>query len=42
MVQEKGFHTYVAYCNVPIHQRYLRRMKFNEDANESGRFIRKM
>ena len=42
MVQEKGFHTYVAYCNVSVHQRYLRRMKFKEDANEPGRFIREM
>lgn len=42
MVQKKGFHTYVTYCNVPIHQRYLRRMKFTEDANEPGRFIREM
>lgn len=42
MVQEKGFHTYVAYCMVPIHQRYLKRMKFTEDANEPGRFVREM
>ena len=42
MVQEKGFHTYEAYCNVSIHQRYLRRMKFVEDSAEPGRFVRKM
>ena len=42
MVQEKGFHTYVTYCNVPIHKRYLRRMKFIEDPDEPGRFVRKM
>ena len=42
MMQEKGFHTYVSYCQVPVHQRYLRRMKFIEDVNEPGRFIRKM
>jgi len=42
MIQEKGFHTYEAYCNVPIHQRYLKRMKFVEDPEESGRFQRKM
>lgn len=42
LVQKKGFHTYVTYCNVPVHQRYLRRMKFVEDSAEAGRFIRKM
>jgi hypothetical protein len=42
MVQQKGFHTYIAYCNVPVHQRYLRRMKFIEDPSEPGRFVRKM
>jgi len=42
LVQEKGFHTYEAYCNVPIHQRYLKRMKFVENYAEPGRFERKM
>lgn len=42
MVQEKGFHTYITYCETPVHQRYLRRMKFEEDPQEAGRFIRKM
>jgi hypothetical protein len=42
MMQEKGFHTYISYCNVPIHQRYLRRMKFTEDSEEQGRFVRKV
>ena len=42
MVQEKGFHTYEAYCNVPVHQRYLKRMKFVEDPAEPGRFERRM
>jgi hypothetical protein len=42
MVQEKGFHTYITYCQTPVHQRYLRRMKFVEDPQEPGRFVRKM
>ena len=42
MMQEKGFHTYITYCHTPVHQRYLKRMKFTEDASEPGRFIRKM
>ena len=42
MVQKKGFHTYVAYCHVPTHQRYLRRMKFKEDPAEPGRFVREI
>lgn len=42
LVQKKGFHTYLTYCKVPIHQGYLRRMKFTEDPSEPGRFIRKM
>ena len=40
MVQEKGFHTYVTYCHVPVHQRYLRRMKFVQDPHEPGKFVR--
>lgn len=42
LMNEQGFHTYIAYCNVSIHERYLRRMKFTEDPNEPGRFVRKM
>jgi len=42
MMQQKGFHTYITYCDVPIHKRYLQRMKFNEDPTEPGRFIREM
>jgi len=42
MMQKKGFHTYITYCQVPVHQRYLKRMKFTEDPHKPGRFIRKM
>ncbi len=42
LVQQEGFHTYVTYCDVAIHQRYLRRMKFSEDPREPGRFVRKV
>ncbi|NQV15996.1 hypothetical protein HQ531_11105 [bacterium] len=42
MMQEKEFHTYITYCSVPVHIRYLRRMKFTADPGESGRFVRKM
>ncbi len=42
LMQKKGFHTYITYSNTPLHQRYLRRMKFTEDPTEPGRFIRKM
>lgn len=42
LMQKKGFHTYITYCNVPIHQRYLRRMKFTEDPEEQGRFVRRV
>ncbi len=42
MMQEKEFHTYITYCQTPVHQRYLRRMKFVEDPQEPGRFVRKI
>ncbi|MCF6238075.1 MAG: hypothetical protein L3J79_04550 [Candidatus Marinimicrobia bacterium] len=42
LMQKKGFHTDIPYSNTPLHQRYLRRMKFTEDPTEPGRFIRKM
>jgi len=42
MMQTKGFHTYISYCNVPVHQRYLRRMKFIEDSQKKGLFVRKV
>jgi len=42
MMQEKGFHTYITHCEIPVHQRYLRRMKFEEDPQIQGRFVRKM
>lgn len=42
MIQGKEFHTYITYCKVPVHIRYLRRMKFTEDPDEPGRFIRRM
>ncbi|MCF7823473.1 MAG: hypothetical protein K9N35_04810 [Candidatus Marinimicrobia bacterium] len=42
MMQEKGFHTYISYCYVPVHQRYLRRMKFIEDSEKSGLFVREV
>ena len=42
MMKEKGFHTYITYCETAVHQRYLRRMKFTEDPQEPGRFVRKI
>ncbi|MEA3286371.1 MAG: hypothetical protein U9Q77_03200 [Candidatus Marinimicrobia bacterium] len=42
MMQQKGFHTYITYCKTPVHQRYLKRMKFTEDSTEPGRYIRMM
>ncbi len=42
MMKEKGFHTYITYCHTKVHQRYLRRMKFTEDPQEPGRFVRRI
>ena len=42
LMQEEGFHTYISYCNVPIHQRYLRRMKFIRDSENEALFVRKV
>jgi len=42
LMQKAGFHTYISYCNVPIHQRYLRRMKFIQDPENKGLFVRKV
>lgn len=40
LMEQRGFHRYISYCKVPVHQRYLRRMKFEEDQNEPGLFVR--
>lgn len=40
LMSEKGFHRYISYCKVPVHQRYLRHMKFEEDQDEPGLFVR--
>ncbi len=42
LMDKESFHTYISYCSVPIHERYLRRMKFTEDPDEPGCFVRKM
>lgn len=40
LMHEKGFKKYISYCKVPVHQRYLRRMKFKEDPHEPEMFVR--
>lgn len=40
LMREKGFKKYISYCNVPVHQRYLRRMNFEEDPHEPELFVR--
>ena len=40
LMRKKGYRKYISYCNVPVHQRYLRRMGFQEDPDERGLFIR--
>ncbi|MCF7808667.1 MAG: hypothetical protein K9M49_04105 [Candidatus Marinimicrobia bacterium] len=42
LMAAKGFRRYISYCKVPVHQRYLRRMKFEEDQEEPGRFVRRI
>lgn len=42
LMLENQFQTYICTCNVPAHQRYLRRMNFKEDPGQPGRFVRKI
>ncbi len=42
LMNKDGYHTYITYSLIPAHQKYLKIMKFIEDTQEPGRFVREI
>lgn len=42
LMTKDGYHTYVTHSSNPAHQKYLMMMKFIEDQNELGTFVREI